>query len=131
MTSGKSSIVTVAREIEDSLRRREEAEARRLAFHFVESFDNAPADERIKMIAEEPPGTGDARFDALLAAIVEFGCARHSGVAPSWVDRPGRFLSEWWFVSGMPTLHANAIAHSPISFARRGIFITEDALAYA
>lgn len=131
MTSGQSSIVTIAREIGDSLRRHEEAEARRLAFHFVESFDNATADERITMIAEEPLGTGDVRFDVLLAAVVEFVCARRSSVAPSWVDRPGRFLSEWWFVSGMPTLHANAIAHSPISFARRGIFITEDALTYA
>lgn len=71
---------------------------------------------------------GAVRFDALLAAIVEFVCTRHSGSAPSWVDRPGRFLSEWWFVSGMPTLHADAIAHSPMSFARRDIFITEDAL---
>lgn len=88
MTSGQSSIVTIAREIGDSLRRQEEAEARRLAFHFVESFDNATADERIKMIAEEPLGTGDVRFDVLLAAIVEFVCARHLSVAPSWVDRP-------------------------------------------
>ena len=131
MIRGRPSIVTVAQEIADSLRREEEAEARRLAFHFVESFDSATVGERRKMIMEEPPGTSDARFDALLAAIVEFVCARHSSLAPAWVDRSGRFLSTWWFVSGMRSLHANAIAHSPISFARRGIFVTEDALTYA
>ncbi len=132
MTRGlRPSIVDVAQEIGDSLGRSNESEARRLAFHFVESFDTATADERRNMIAEEPPGTGDARFDALLAAVVEFVCARHASVAPAWVERPGRFLSTWWFVSGMPLLHADAIAHSPISFARRGVFVTEDALTYA
>jgi hypothetical protein len=125
------SIANVAQEIANSLARHEEKEALRLAFHFVESFDTARPDERHKMIAKEPSGTGDARFDSLLAAIVEFVSARHSRVAPDWVERPGLFLSTWWFVSGMPTLHANAIAHSPISFARRGVFITEDALTYA
>jgi len=83
------------------------------------------------MVAEEPPTTGVARFDALVAATVEFACARHSNLPPKWVDSAERFLSRWWFVSGMPSLHANAIAHSPISFARRGIFLTEDALTYA
>jgi len=79
----------------------------------------------------EPPPTGDVRYDALLAAIVEFICARQSMVAPSWVDDSDRFLSTWWFVSGMLSLHADAIVHSPISFARRGVFVTEDALTYA
>ena len=108
-----------------------EAEALRLAFQFVEHYDHAPAAERARMVQDEPGGTGDPRFDALIAAIVEFCCARDFMPAPSWADDPGRFLEKWWFVSGMRKLHADAIAHSPISFARRGVFITENALAYA
>lgn len=124
-------MVDVAHEISRSLGRRDEAEARRLVFSFVESYDSATEEERTRMIVDEPSGTGDERFDALIAALVEFVCARHTRVAPSWVDKPSRFLDRWWFMSGMPSLHANAIAHSPISFARRGVFITEDALTYA
>ncbi len=52
-------------------------------------------------------------------------------LAPAWVEDEYRFLDQWWFVSGIKSLHADAIAHSPISFARRGVFITAGALTYA
>ena len=71
------------------------------------------------------------RYDALLAAIAEYLCAREGLLAPDWVEDPSRFLDQWWFVSGIQSLHADAIAHSPIAFARRGVFITAGALAYA
>ena len=83
------------------------------------------------MVETEPSSTGDPRFDTLIAAIVEFCCARDLRPPPIWVEDPGRFLERWWFVSGRRSLHADAIAHSPISFARRGVFITENALSYA
>jgi len=75
--------------------------------------------------------TGSARYDALLAGIVELACASHGVVAPSWVNDEPYFLNEFWFVSGMKSLHANALVHSPISLARRGVFVTQGALEYA
>jgi hypothetical protein len=105
--------------------------ALRLAFRFVELFERAKIDERSALVAESPMPTGDIRHDALLAAIVEYLCARHDMLAPIWVDDEDRFLDKWWFVSGIRSLHADAIANSPISFARRGVFITAGALTYA
>ena len=67
----------------------------------------------------------------MLAAIAEYLCAREGWLAPPWVEDQSRFLDQWWFVSGMRSLHADAIVHSPISFARRGVFITSGALSYA
>lgn len=131
MTHGPSVIDEVAREVKQALAHRDEAEARRLAFRFVELCDAATAEGRVSLVQDEPRPTGDERFDALLAGIVEYSCARHGMIAPAWVDDSSRFLETWWFVSGMRTLHANAIAHSPISLARRGVFLTEDALTYA
>ena len=78
-----------------------------------------------------PLTTGDRRYDALLAALVEYCCVRHGMPSPAWVDEPSRFLEEWWFVSGIRSLHTNAVVHSPVSFKRRGVFIAEDALTYA
>lgn len=109
-----------------------EAEARRLAFSFVENLDKQPSGEAVlELVRDEPPTVGDLRFDALLAAVVEHGCACRRVKAPGWVDGPGRFLESWWFVAGMRSLHADALVHSPISFARRGVFITSGALSYA
>jgi len=109
----------------------DESGALRLAFRCVELIERAPVDARQGLVAPQPVPTGDARFDALLAAITEYLCAREGLLAPTWVEDPSRFLDQWWFVSGIQSLHADAIAHSPISFARRGVFITAGALAYA
>jgi hypothetical protein len=107
------------------------AEARRLAFAFVESFDRAGESDRLRMIHDRPDAVGDARFDALLAALVEHLGAKASIPPPAWTEDPDRFLDTWWFMSGLRSLHADALVHSPISFARRGVFITGDALTYA
>ena len=121
----------IGAEISGCLEARDPASALRLAFRFVEIFDRAPSHKHPDLVVDRPLPTGDARFDALLAAVAEYVCACAELVAPSWVDDEDRFLTEWWFVSGISSLHADAIAHSPISFARRGIFITADALTYA
>ena len=107
------------------------AEALRLAFSFVEIFDKAALDDRPSLVEQPPAGVGDPRYDALLAAVVEHLCARSAASAPAWVEEAERFLDTWWFVSGLRSLHADALVHSPISFARRGVFVTGDSLSYA
>ena len=108
-----------------------EAEAIRLAFSFVEIYDKADATARPGLIDARPDSTGDRRFDALLGAIAEHLCAADSLPGPAWAGEADRFLDQWWFVAGLRSLEADALIHSPISFARRGIFVTADALTYA
>jgi hypothetical protein len=131
MAYQRPSIADVAREIATYLSEGDEAAALRLAFRCVELFDRAPRSERWRVVSGEPSSTGDARYDAMLAAIAEYLCAREGMLAPAWVEDSSRFLDQWWFVSGLRSLHADAIVHSPVSFARRGVFITSGALAYA
>jgi hypothetical protein len=121
----------VAQEVAKSLVEGDEASARRLAFRFVEHFDNATTDHRTEMVAEKFKTAGSQRFDALLAGLVELSCATHHEVAPNWVNDEEFFLDELWFVSEMPLLHADALVHSPISLARRGVFVTQGSLTYA
>ena len=124
-------IAEVGAEVAHWLAENDEDSARRLAFRFVEQFDKADQADRQRMVEIAPLPTGDRRYDALLASVVEYSCVHHDMVPPTWVDDPSRFLDEWWFVSGIRSLHANAVVHSPISFKRRGVFITEDSLTYA
>jgi len=80
------------------------------------------------LLAEEPQPTGSARFDALLGGVVAH-VARQAGVpAPAWAGGPGRFLDEWWFVSGVVSLHASALVQSPAELAIRGVFVCDGAL---
>lgn len=125
------SVAELAREIGGCLAAGDEDSARRLSFHLVEQYEHARPSERPAMIADRPDSTGDLRYDALLAGIVELVCAHEDRLPPCWVEDEDRFLQQWWFVSGLRSLHANAIVHSPISLKRRGVFVAEDALTYA
>lgn len=112
-------------------RARGESESIRLAFSFVEVYERAPVPERVHLLEDCPEPVGDARFDALLAALAEHLCAEDEREAPAWVGHESRFLDTWWFVAAMRSLEADAIVHSPISFARRGVFLVDGALSYA
>jgi hypothetical protein len=112
-------------------RARGESEAIRLAFSFIKSYEQAWVPERVHLLEDCPETVGDPRFDALLAAIAEHLSAEHGSESPPWVGHASRFLETWWFVAGMKSLEADALVHSPISFARRGVFIADGALSYA
>jgi hypothetical protein len=126
-----TTVAEVASEVATSVAEGNDAMAVRLALDFARLFDSQPLDRRAALVAETPQPCGDTRYDALLAAIVEHLCARDGLPVPSWVEEPGRFLDTWWFVSGLPRLHASALVQSPISFARRGVFVCDGALSYA
>jgi hypothetical protein len=127
----ENSVGDVGEEIAACLAKGDSSSAIRLAFRFLERYDKSDWETRRRITADPPVTTGSARYDALLAGIVELACASHGVVAPSWVNDEPYFLNEFWFVSGMQSLHANALVHSPISLARRGVFVTQGALEYA
>ena len=103
----------------------------RLAFRIIERYDRSTWEVREAMVSDEPAPTGNVCFDALLAALVEYSCAVRHVVPPQWVEGSSRFLNKFWFVANLRGLEADALANSPISFARRGIFINSGALSYA
>lgn len=75
-----------------------------------------------------PEPTGDARADALLAAVVEHLASRRGLDTPVWVGDADRFLDRFWFVSEIAGFRAIAVAQTPISLRRRGILWTERSL---
>lgn len=126
---GAAAAIAVSLAISD--KRRGEAEALRIALSFVETYEEADLDDRASLVERRPESVGDGRFDALLAALAEHLRAKDDAPAPAWAEAPDRFLETWWFVAGLRNLEADALVHSPVSFARRGIFVTADALTYA
>lgn len=79
-------------------------------------------------LAERPLPTGDPRRDAYLGAVAEHLAAARGVSRPAWVLDPDRFLDRFWFPSGVPGFRALAVAESPASFRRRGIFISGGSL---
>jgi len=100
----------------------DEARRLRLVFEFLRGAqeDGRPL---VLLVVAEPPATGDARFDALLAAVAEDLCVHAGEVPPAWVHHPSRVLDHAWWVSDLPSARAAALVHSPASFRRRGVML--------
>jgi transcriptional regulator with XRE-family HTH domain len=123
---GAASLAELSSTIADDLAGGREDDAMRLVFGFADDFRGSSRPGRIALLAHEPPPTGDARFDALLAGVAEFFAGEAAIAPPAWVDRPGRFVEPWWFVASRPAFHAYTLAHTPARVARHGVFIARE-----
>ena len=123
---GAVSLAELSPVISEDLSGDRESDAVRLLFGFADDFRGSSRPGRMTLIAEEPPPTGDARFDAALAGIAEFFAAEAGIAAPAWVNGPGRFLEPWWFVASRPAFHAYTLANTPALFARHGVFMARE-----
>jgi transcriptional regulator with XRE-family HTH domain len=83
-----------------------------------EVWDSAP--DRAAFFAA-PTTTGDMRWDAMLAGVVEMLHLRHDLDPPAWTV--GHALDTIWWVGSVEGLHAYAFAHSPPSLHVRGVMI--------
>lgn len=94
---------------------------------FLDDTRTADVQELLLSCRERPEETGDSRIDALMAALGEHLCAERGLAPPAWTQEP-RESVPWWFVADRPGFMAMALAQSPASFAKRGVFITDGAL---
>jgi len=101
----------------------DEHEALRWVAQFVAEFHRGSAADRSWQVADEPPRTGDRRWDAMLAGVVEHLCFHNDLAPPAWVLEPDRFLDQWWFVTPYLSLHPSAFVETPAALANRGVFI--------
>jgi len=79
------------------------------------------------VIAEPIVLSGD-RMDALLASTAEYLCRELNLKIPSWLAEVPPCQTPW-FVAGMESLKAIALAESPLSFRWRKIFVTQTFLS--
>jgi transcriptional regulator with XRE-family HTH domain len=123
---GAASLAELAPTIADDLREGRERDAVRLLFGFADDFRGSPRPGKIALIRDEPPPTGDPRFDAALAGIAELFAAEGTIPTPMWVDGPTRFVEPWWFLASRPAFHAYTLAHTPAVLARHGVFMARE-----
>lgn len=129
---GALSIAQVAQRIADLLNKGDERTAWRWLLQFVDDLLGSSPAARAVLVRDAPTEfTGDRRYDAALAALVEHLCANCDVPYPLWTNDPRCFAEPWWFVAGLPGYRAAALRDSPISFKRHGVFVTKGALTVA
>jgi transcriptional regulator with XRE-family HTH domain len=123
---GAASVAELSPTISEDLARGQAGDALRLLYGFADDFRGSSRPGQIALIADEPPPTGDARFDAALAGLAEFLASEAGIAAPAWVNGSQRFLEPWWFVASRPAFDAYTLANTPALFARHGVFIARE-----
>jgi hypothetical protein len=78
---------------------------------------------RVALAVSSPAGTGDPRYDALLASVVDVLLTRARLPRPSWLDEPGWSLAEPWDVEPVDALRAAARAVTPLAARRHGVYL--------
>jgi transcriptional regulator with XRE-family HTH domain len=126
MRRGAASLAELGRTIGEDLQEARERDALRLLFGFADDFRGSSRPGRIALLRDEPPPTGDARFDAALAGVAELFAAEGAIPAPAWVNGAERFVEPWWFVASRPAFHAYTLANTPAVLARHGVFMARE-----
>lgn len=88
--------------------------------------DAAP-DVKVALCVAPAPLTGDARFDAAIAAVVEYHLAGADLPVPGWVHEPVRSLTDPWIPD--PYARPDIADAAPEPFRRRGVLLAERELA--
>jgi hypothetical protein len=100
-----------------------------LVREFLDNFYAAPDLEKI---AQEPLSmhhleNGQIK-DAYLGAAAEFLAMRRGWKTPEWTESPNRFMNVPFFAGELEGLKPLLLMESPLSFRRRLIFVSENAL---
>jgi hypothetical protein len=107
----------------------DEARRWRLIAEFLEEYRWEPSLDRVALLVQEPPGTGDERWDVFLAALAEHLAARDGRAAPSWSE--SRSLRRLWFPFNTRAARVDAVVHAPAAFRRRGVYVAAQELEVA
>src|SRR5215470_8065133 len=96
---------------------------------FLDEFYLAPTPElKGAMLSDEPPPTGDPRYEGLFGAVAEYLAHQYElPHVPVWAFSPSRYLDRPWHASPFPDngMREYLTFASPGEFASRNIFTEE------
>jgi len=84
---------------------------------------------RVALCVAEPARTGEIRYDALLAGIVDHWLTSGRLPVPMWVRTSERICRPSWDVETLPQLRDTARRHTPPGLRRHGVYLAASELA--
>lgn len=106
---------------------RDEERAFRALLSLSDGLSDAAPDVKVVLCVAPAPLTGDGRFDAAIAAVVEYHLGGAGLPVPSWVHEPSRSLTDPWTPD--PYAGPGIADATPEPFRRRGVLLAERELA--
>lgn len=102
--------------------------------HYIQLADNLAAEHRTTRLAltlTPPPPTGEKRWDAAIAALVEHRLDEEQLPYPDWTAEPARALARSWTLGAGQYIQPVDATRVPARFRTHGVLIDPDFLASA
>lgn len=102
----------------------------REVIQFLDDVNELSNEEVAAAVRQEPLSTGDRRWDALVAAAVDWAVSTVGITAPHWTRSSRRKLpAPGWVLTPHRRLHALVRDATPIEFSRHGVYVDRASLA--
>ncbi|CAB5037696.1 MAG: helix-turn-helix domain-containing protein [Actinobacteria bacterium] len=124
-----STVYETAAFIRDDVSAGEFQHAFRSIIQLNDDIERADPATRVALCLTPPNATGDIRFDALIAGLVEYKLESVQLPKPLWVSDLRFFLENPWDLEQVPQLQERARLCTPAQFSRHGVFV--DAVNFA
>lgn len=118
-----------ALDVADALALDDKRLAWREVIQLSDDLASAEPDVRVALCVAEPPLTGDERYDALIAGIVDHWLSQDRLPRPRWLRQPSRTLKPAWDVEPLPRLQQAARAATPKGLERHGVYLAASELS--
>jgi transcriptional regulator with XRE-family HTH domain len=102
--------------------------ALRAVIDFKDGLVSATDRDFGRLVDAPPSLTGDSRWDAFIAAVVEDESATRDVPPPHWANEKTRFTRPFWYLSENTALHAWELATAPGAFVRHGVLAAKEEL---
>lgn len=101
----------------------DEGAARSATFQLADDLAQADLHLRVALTVAPPQRTGERRYDAWIAGLVEIRLDEVGVPPPDWATEVSRSLDGEWLVSGIEPLRASTRSQTPEPLLRRGVLI--------
>ena len=119
----RTTVSGAAAEVAERLNHDDRANALRAIWTAAADLAAVDPATRVALAVMPPAPTGDSRFDALLAAVVDQVLTTAGLPIPTWVRGPERSLADPWDVEPVRALQEGARAVTPDAIRRHGIWL--------
>ena len=114
---------SAAEDIRHFLSNEQHDAALRVVWQLAADLQSADSALRVALCVTPPAPTGDERFDALLAGVVDHLLAAARLPRPTWIDEDSRTLASPWDVEPVPSLRSAARQRTSRQLQRHGIYL--------
>ena len=128
LPTNKPSVAHFTLSIAKAIADKKETKAFRLFIQLNDNLTAVTLDICLALCIAPPPLTGNPRYDALIAALVEFHLNLNSLPIPAWVKESNRKLNTRWIVDPYVTSEASILKQTPAAFLRHNVLINESEL---